>query len=104
MLSNQVPETALTANDPASLVTHSGSPLLIRGAAGSGKTKLILDRYRWLVEQGTRPERIGLLPPASARADAARAALEEQLRDGYTELVVVTPPQFAAAVLRRAGS
>jgi len=104
MLSNHVPETALTANDPASLVTHSGSPLLIRGAAGSGKTKLILDRYRWLVEQGTLPERIVLLTPSAARADAARGALEEQLRDGYTELVVVTPPQFAAAVLRRAGS
>ncbi len=104
MLSNHVLETALTANDPASLVTHSGSPLLIRGAAGSGKTKLILDRYRWLVEQGTLPERIVLLTPSAARADAARGALEEQLRDGYTELVVVTPPQFAAAVLRRAGS
>ena len=104
MLSNHVPETALTANDPASLVTHSGSPLLIRGAAGSGKTRLILDRYRWLVEQGTLPERIVLLTPSAARADAARAALEEQLRDGYTELVVVTPAELAAAVLRRAGS
>ncbi|HUY58491.1 MAG TPA: ATP-dependent DNA helicase [Solirubrobacteraceae bacterium] len=99
-----MPETALTANDPASLVTHSGSPLLIRGAAGSGKTRLILDRYRWLVEQGTLPERIVLLTPSAARADAARAALEEQLRDGYTELVVVTPAELAAAVLRRAGS
>jgi DNA helicase-2/ATP-dependent DNA helicase PcrA len=104
MLSNQVPETALTVHDPASLVTHSGSPLLIRGAAGSGKTRLILDRYRWLVEQGTLPERIVLLTPSAARADAARATLEEQLRDGYSELVVVTPAQFAAAVLSRAGS
>ena len=104
MLSNHVPETALTVHDPASLVMHSGSPLLIRGAAGSGKTTLILDRYRWLVEQGTLPERIVLLTPSAARADAARAALEEQLRDGYTELVVVTPAQLAAAVLRRAGS
>jgi DNA helicase-2/ATP-dependent DNA helicase PcrA len=104
MLSNHVPETDLTVHDPATLVTHSGSPLLIRGAAGTGKTRLILDRYRWLVEQGTLPERIVLLTPSAARADAARAALEEQLRDGYTELVVVTPPQLAAAVLRRAGS
>jgi DNA helicase-2/ATP-dependent DNA helicase PcrA len=30
--------------------------------------------------------------------------LEEQLSDGYTELMAVTPPQLAAAVLRRAGS
>ncbi|HEX3804897.1 MAG TPA: ATP-dependent DNA helicase [Solirubrobacteraceae bacterium] len=97
-------ETALTVHDPATLITHSGSPLLILGAAGSGKTRLILDRYRWLVEQGTLPERIVLLTPSAARANAARAVLEEELRDGYTELVVVTPAQLAAAVLRRAGS
>ena len=33
---------------------------------------------------------------------AARAALEEQLHDGYSELLVVTPAQLAAAVLNRA--
>jgi DNA helicase-2/ATP-dependent DNA helicase PcrA len=104
MLSDDVSDTALTAHDPVSLITHTGSPLLVLGAAGSGKTRLILDRYRWLVDQGTLPERIVLLTPSPARADAARALLEEELRDGYSELVVVTPADFAAAVLRRAGS
>jgi DNA helicase-2/ATP-dependent DNA helicase PcrA len=99
-----VNDTALTAHDPATLITHTGSPLLVLGAAGSGKTRLILDRYRWLVDQGTLPERIVLLTPSPARADAARALLEQELRDGYSELVVVTPADFAAAVLRRAGS
>ena len=104
MLSDHVTDTALTAHDPAQLIAHSGSPLLVLGAAGSGKTRLILDRYRWLVDHGTLPERIVLLTPSPARADAARALLEEELRDGYSELVVVTPPDFAAAVLLRAGS
>jgi DNA helicase II / ATP-dependent DNA helicase PcrA len=104
MLSDDVPELAPTVLDPATLVSHSGSPLLVLGSAGSGKTHLILERFLWLVEQGTLPERIVLLLPSAARADAARAALEAELRDGYSELVVVTPPQLAAAVLRRSAS
>jgi DNA helicase II / ATP-dependent DNA helicase PcrA len=104
MLSDHVPELAPTVLDPATLVSHSGSPLLVLGSAGSGKTRLILERFLWLVEQGTLPERIVLLLPSAARADAARAALEAELHDGYSELVVVTAPQLAADVLRRSAS
>ncbi|HWE58303.1 MAG TPA: ATP-dependent DNA helicase [Solirubrobacteraceae bacterium] len=99
-----MPELAPTVHDPATLVSHGGSPLLVLGSAGTGKTRLILDRFLWLVEQGTLPERIVLLLPSAARADAARAVLETELREGYSELVVVTPPQLAAAVLRRSAS
>jgi DNA helicase-2/ATP-dependent DNA helicase PcrA len=101
MLSDHV--LAPTVLDPATLISHSGSPLLVLGSAGSGKTRLVLDRFLWLVEQGTLPERIVLLLPSGARADAARASVEEQLHDGYSELLVVTPAQLAAAVLRRSG-
>jgi hypothetical protein len=104
MLSDHVPELASTVHDPATLVSHSGSPLLILGGAGSGKTRLILDRFLWLVGQGSLPERMVLLLPSAARADAARAALETELLDGYSELVVVTAAQLAAAVLRRSAS
>jgi DNA helicase-2/ATP-dependent DNA helicase PcrA len=105
MLSDQVPEQlAPMVVDPATLVSHGGSPLLVLGSAGTGKTRLILDRFLWLVEQGTLPERIVLLLPSTARSDAARAALETELRDGYSELIVVTPAQLAAAVLRRSAS
>jgi DNA helicase-2/ATP-dependent DNA helicase PcrA len=104
MLSDHVTELAPTAHDPATLVRHAGSPLLVLGSAGSGKTRLILDRFLWLVEQGTLPERIVLLLPSPARADAARAVLETELRDGYSELVVVTSAQLAAALLRRSAS
>ena len=90
--------------DLATLAAHSGGPLLVEGPAGSGKTWLLLERFEWLVERGTMPDRFVLLLPSSARADAARARLEERLTDGYRELVVVTPPQFAATILRRAGS
>ncbi|HWD70108.1 MAG TPA: ATP-dependent helicase, partial [Solirubrobacteraceae bacterium] len=99
-----MPELAPTVQDPATLVRHSGGPLLVLGSAGSGKTRLILDRFLWLVEQGTLPERIVLLLPSPARADAARAVLEAELRDGYSELLVVTPVQLAAGVLGRSAS
>ena len=109
MLADHVPEQVTTSApptvlDPATLVSHSGSPLLVLGSAGSGKSRLILDRFRWLVDQGTLPERIVLLLPSAARADAARVVLEAELHDGYSELVVVTPAQLAGAVLRRSAS
>jgi len=96
--------TSVPAPDLASITTHAGGPLLVEGPAGSGKTWLLLKRFQWLVERGTMPDRLALLLPTPARADAARAQLEERLTDGYSELAVLTPAQLAATVLRRAGS
>ena len=53
-------------------VTHSGGPLVVLGAAGTGKTRVISERFWWLVSQGCRPERIAVLVPSAARADALR--------------------------------
>ena len=39
-------------------VTHHASPLLVLGGAGTGKTRVLVDRFAWLVEQGTSPEDI----------------------------------------------
>jgi DNA helicase-2/ATP-dependent DNA helicase PcrA len=84
-------------------VTHRGGPLLVLGAAGSGKTSLLEARFLWLVEQGCRPERIALLTPGAARADALRSRLEGRLEQGYDELFVLTPVELAGVILRRAG-
>jgi DNA helicase-2/ATP-dependent DNA helicase PcrA len=104
MLSDAVPAPSLTAPDRAELLAHAGSPLLIVGPAGAGKTELLLARFHRLVDQGSIPDRIVLVVASQARADAARARLEEELTEGYGELLVVTPPALAAAILRRAGS
>ncbi|HEX8977712.1 MAG TPA: ATP-dependent DNA helicase [Solirubrobacteraceae bacterium] len=84
-------------------VIHPGRRLVVSGAAGSGKTRVIETRLRWLVAQGTAVERIGLLVPTAARAEAARERLETALETGYEELHVLTPATLAGLVLDRAG-
>jgi DNA helicase-2/ATP-dependent DNA helicase PcrA len=84
-------------------VTHRGGPLLVIGAAGSGKTRVIQARFRWLVAQGFEPERVAVLVPSAARAIALRDALERALERGYERLYVLTPVDLAALILRGAG-
>jgi DNA helicase II / ATP-dependent DNA helicase PcrA len=84
-------------------VTHRGGPLLILGAAGSGKTSLLQARFCWLVEQGCRPERIAVLTPSAARADALRERLEGRLERGYDELFIVTAVELAGVILSGIG-
>jgi superfamily I DNA/RNA helicase len=83
-------------------VTHSDPRVVILGAAGTGKTRVVEARFRWLVAEGCDPERIGLLVPTEARAAALRARIETQLRRGYDELYVLTPAELAGLVLRAA--
>jgi DNA helicase II / ATP-dependent DNA helicase PcrA len=80
-------------------VTHTGGPLVVLGAAGTGKTWVIAARFCRLVAQGCRPERIAVLAPSAARVDALRGSLEGALHRGYEELFVLTPTQLAAVIL-----
>jgi DNA helicase-2/ATP-dependent DNA helicase PcrA len=82
------------------VATHSDPRLLLRGVAGSGKTRVLEARFRWLVRNGCAPERIGVLVPTLARAAALRARLETRLELGYERLFVLTPSELAALVLR----
>ena len=53
--------------------THGDGPLLIVAGAGTGKTATLAARVAWLIEQGTRPERI-LLLTFSRRGARARCS------------------------------
>ena len=88
--------------DQLAAVTAREGPLLVLGAAGTGKTRVLLERFHWLVEQGTRTEAIAVLAPSSGRADAIRAALESGVRGSYEELFVCTPVELAAVLLNDA--
>ncbi len=84
-------------------VTCDREPLLVLGAAGTGKTRTLEGRFLALVEQGCRPEQLLLLTPSAARADATRTRLERRLEGGYDELFVITPVELAALILSAAG-
>jgi DNA helicase-2/ATP-dependent DNA helicase PcrA len=84
-------------------VIHRGGPLLVIGEPGSGKTRVIQARFRWLVAQGCEPERVAVLVPSTARAIALREVLEPALDRGYERLYVLTPMDLAALILRGAG-
>jgi DNA helicase II / ATP-dependent DNA helicase PcrA len=90
--------------DQRAAVTHRGGRLVVRGGAGTGKTRVIEARFRWLVSQGSPPERIGLLVPSPARAAALRERLETALELAYEELFVLTPAQLAGLILSSAGA
>jgi DNA helicase II / ATP-dependent DNA helicase PcrA len=84
-------------------VTCEREPLVVLGPAGTGKTRTIEARLEWLVERGSRPERLLLLTPSAARADASRARLEQMLAGGYDELFVTSPVDLAALIVSTAG-
>jgi superfamily I DNA/RNA helicase len=71
MLSDVIGADAAAIADWRGLVGHTGSPLILRGPAGSGKTEFLIARFRWFVEHGVIPDRIVWLAPSEARADAA---------------------------------
>ena len=73
--------------------------MVVVGPAGSGKTTLIAERFESLVEDGCRPERIAVVVPSAARAEALRARLEATLERGYEELHVGAPVDVAAWIL-----
>jgi len=85
-------------------VTHRGGPLLVLGAAGTGKTRVIEGRFLWLVENGCEPQRILVVAPSAMRADTSRARLEGAIKRAYEQLFVLTPVELAALIVNRAGS
>ncbi len=85
-------------------VTFRDGPLLVLGGAGTGKTTMIESRFRWLVKAGRRPERLAVLVPSAARADALRERLEAGLEHGYEQLFVVGAVELASLVLGEAGA
>ncbi len=93
---------ALDGLSPAqhAAAAHAGGPLLIVGGAGSGKTRTLLARFAWLVEQGEAPEAILLLARSERAADALRRQVEETIARAYEALAVTTVHDLCARLLR----
>jgi DNA helicase-2/ATP-dependent DNA helicase PcrA len=94
-----VPPGGLTPAQHA-VVTHRGGPLLVIGAAGTGKTRALAHRHAWLAtDGGATPEQVLTLTGSEAAADAMRGAVEDLLDRGFEELAIHTVPGFCARLL-----
>ena len=74
-------------------------PLLVVGGAGTGKTRVLIERFIRLVDTGTPPESIVVVAPAQSAADALRERLEDALDRAYAELLVFTPRSLCMRLL-----
>jgi DNA helicase-2/ATP-dependent DNA helicase PcrA len=84
-------------------VASRADRLLVVGGAGTGKTRVLQERFLWLAGAGQRPERIGVVCASAVRADALRSRIEEELVGGYEQLFVMTTLELAAVVLNPGG-
>ncbi|MEA2270685.1 MAG: ATP-dependent helicase UvrD/PcrA, partial [Solirubrobacteraceae bacterium] len=82
------------------VATHGGGPLLVVGAAGTGKTSTLAHRHAWLAtEGGATPEQVLALTGSEAAADALRGDVEGLLHRGFEELAIHTVHGFCARLL-----
>ena len=80
-------------------VEHGAGPVLVLGGAGTGKTRVLVDRLVHLVDHGLAPESVLLLAPEQEAVDALRGEVEDALDRAYGELAVHTPRSIALRVL-----
>ncbi|HEX8205412.1 MAG TPA: UvrD-helicase domain-containing protein, partial [Solirubrobacteraceae bacterium] len=90
---------ALTPEQRAA-VTHGHEPLLVLGGPGTGKTRVLVERFAHLVDGGVAPEEILLVAGAPSSAAQLRAQVEDALEQPFGELAVHTVPDLAARLLR----
>jgi DNA helicase-2/ATP-dependent DNA helicase PcrA len=84
-------------------VAHANGPLLIVAGAGTGKTRVLVERYRRLRQEGVRAERILLL---TFTEKAARELLDRVEQEDYLpagERFVSTYHAFAQRFLQEEG-
>ena len=83
------------------VVQGPAEPVLLLGAAGTGKTAVLAARHAWLAtDGGVAPEEVLALTATAPAADALRGEVEDALHRGFAELAVHTVHGFCARLLR----
>ncbi|MFM9139409.1 MAG: UvrD-helicase domain-containing protein, partial [Solirubrobacterales bacterium] len=83
------------------VVDFRGGPLVVEGAAGTGRTTALAARFASLcTDTGLAPEQVVALCRSEADADAMRLQIEERLEHGFSELPVMTVRSLALRLLR----
>ncbi len=81
-------------------VAWESGPLLLLGAAGSGKTEVLARRVARLAAEGVGPERVLVLTSTRANAERLRRRVEALLDGPYEELWVGTWESIVERLLR----
>src|SRR5918999_3129029 len=81
-------------------VTHADGPLVVAAGAGTGKTRTVVQRFAWLVEQGLPAERMLALTFSAPAAAELRERIETALDAPYEELHVETFRSFSLRLLQ----
>src|SRR6478672_10833237 len=79
------PTAALEADGRKRAVAHGDGPLLVLGAAGTGKTELVARRLARLAGSGTAAERVLVIGSTRATARRLRERAEALLEGPFEE-------------------
>ncbi len=91
---------ALEADGRQHAVGHGEGPLLVLGAAGTGKTELLARRLARLAESGVAPERVLLIGSTRATARRLRERAEALLEGPFEELWIGSWDAIGERLLR----
>src|SRR4051812_6140322 len=80
-------------------VTHRGGPLLVVGGAGSGKTRVLCERFEALTRDGASPGSLLMLARDGDAATAVRERVEAAIETPFEELWIETFAGFCARLL-----
>lgn len=88
------------SDEQRSVVTHRGTPLLVIGGPGTGKSALMVERALSYIEEGIDPNQILLLTFDRERATELNDAIVSQIPKSINGAIVKTIPAFAYGLLR----
>lgn len=82
-------------------VKSNAKNIIVAAGAGSGKTRVIVERIRWLLTTGARPNSIVAITFTNMAAQEMRARLKDIPRTG--DMFIGTIHSFANQILRNSG-
>jgi ATP-dependent DNA helicase UvrD/PcrA len=81
-------------------VAHTGGALLVLGGAGTGKSRVLCERFSHLIDAGAAPSAVLSLALTTAAAARTRERVEASIETPFEELWVETFQGFSARLLR----